>query len=152
MRKSVNNRRANRANRANRMNRDNRANRICRITRFHRSPGIPFASHALWSPRSPRFIVERMSGERYRRGPVCRQAGGGLQRSGFSVHIRCACTEPPRPPPLISSRYSEPKGRASRPRRAATRCDRRAAQRSQTAKTPRPPRLAANARKIKRVE
>jgi len=30
--------------------------------------GAPFASDALWSPRSPRCIGERMDGERHRRG------------------------------------------------------------------------------------
>ncbi len=52
---------------------------------------------------------------------------GGLQRSGFSVRIRCACTEPPRPPLRHRLAVRQLKGRASRPRHAATRCDRRAA-------------------------
>jgi hypothetical protein len=43
-------------------------------------------------------LMRRMIGELYRLGSVCRQAGGGLQRSGFSVHIPDACAEPHRPP------------------------------------------------------
>jgi hypothetical protein len=87
--------------------------------------GLPFASDALWSPRSPRCIDAAHEWRAKppgtclptgrRRAPACR-----LFRS-----LRCACTEPPRPPPRHKLTVQLQKGRASRPRRVATRRGRR---------------------------
>jgi len=58
-------------------------------------------------------------------------------RCGFSFHI-CRCLyRPPRLPTRHKLTVQQPKGRASRPRHAATRCDRRAAHRARY-RQPRP--------------
>ena len=51
-------------------------------------------------------LMRRMNSERYRREPVCRQAGGGLQRSGLSVHPTPAVPSAAAASSRIGSRYS----------------------------------------------
>ena len=51
-------------------------------------------------------LMRRMNSERYRRDPVCRQAGGGLQRSGLSVHPTPAVPSAAAASSRIGSRYS----------------------------------------------
>ena len=86
--------------------------------------GSPFASDAHWSPRSPRCID---AAHGWRTTPPG-TAGSSVPAFPFTFDAPVPNHPASRPGP--SSRYSEPPGRASRPRHAATRCDRRAADRT----------------------
>ena len=77
--------------------------------------GLAFASDALWSPRSPRCIDAAHGWRTSRRGPVCRQAGGGLHVPSFPFKFAAPVPNHTARRDSTSSRYSEPQGRASRP-------------------------------------